>query len=79
MSLTYQQAAYIAATLKGEFNNVATFETVSSLNTSPKVLVFADAKAPEATLQAIEARASTLAGRTMTSNELEFKSGRRDF
>ncbi len=79
MSLTKQQADYIAATLAGEFNSVATFQAATSLNTDPKVVVYADATAPEATLQAIEARASTLAGCKMTSNELEFKSGRKYF
>lgn len=75
MSLTKQQADYIAETLRGEFNAVAEFQSTSSLNGGPKVVVYAEAKTPDSTLKQISARAEQLAGYKMDSSDFEFKSG----
>ena len=75
MSLTKQQADYIAETLRGEFNTVAQFHSTSSLNCGPKVDVYPAAKASAEALKAIENRANELAGFKMDRSDFEFKSG----
>lgn len=75
MSLTQQQADYIANTLRGEFNQVAEFQSTSSLNCGPKVNVYPVAKASEQALQAITDRANELAGFKMDRSDFEFKTG----
>lgn len=75
MSLTKEKAEYIAQTLRGEFNQVAHFQSTCSLNEGPKVVVYAPAKTPEGTLQAIATRAEQLAGYKMDRSDFEFKTG----
>lgn len=76
MSLMKEEADKIAAVLKSEFNNVAAISVVKALNTDYRILVDQSGKpATDVALRSIEARANVLAGRTLTRQEIEFKTG----
>jgi hypothetical protein len=79
MSLTQQQAESIVATLKSEFNGKAGFEAKPQLSGTFKIFVHHPRKAAETTLKAIENRVYALAGKRLTRDNLEFKTGQVTF